>query len=92
MDRNKLDILSGTFTNLHITNKKSDIASIVDEMDKEEMNSIKLITSSPRDEYLKIRLRKKLKNNKKSITHEENLLEKKQSFPLIKSRSKSNFE
>jgi len=89
MDRNKLDILSGTFTNLHITNKKSDIASIVDEMDKEEMNSIKLITSSPRDEYLKIRLRKKLKNNKKSITHEENLLEKKQSFPLIKSRNKS---
>ena len=58
-------------------------------MDKEEMNSIKLITSSPRDEYLKIRLRKKLKNNKKSITHEENLLEKKQSFPLIKIRNKS---
>ena len=90
MDKNDQNILSGTFTNLHITNKKSNIASIVQEMDKEEMDNIKLITSSPKSEYIRGKLRKKLKNNKKSIFYEENLLDKKKIFPLIKNGKESN--
>ena len=90
MDKNDQNILSGTFTNLHITNKKSNIASIVKEMDKEEMDNIKLITSSPKSEYIKNRIRKKFKNNKKSILNELYLLDNKKSFPLIKNRRESN--
>ena len=90
MDKIDQNILTGTFSNLHITNKKSNIASIVQEMDKEEKYSIKLITSSPKNEYIKNRIRKKLKSNRKSVTFEEYLLVKKKSFPLITSRKSSN--
>ena len=90
MDKIDQNILTGTFSNLHITNKKSNIASIVQEMDKEEKYSIKLITSSPKNEYIKNRIRKKLKSNRKSVTFEECLLVKKKSFPLITSRKSSN--
>ena len=89
MNKNEQKILSGTFTNLYVTNKKSNIASIVHEMDKEEMDNIKLITSSPKSEYIKNRIRKKLKT-KNSILNEEYLLDKKKSFPLIKNRRESN--
>lgn len=84
------DFLRGTFSNLHITNKKSNIASIVEEMDKEEMHSIKLITSSPRDEYLRMKqMRRKLKNIGNAIILTNNLLPQKKSFPLIKNKNKS---
>ena len=90
MDKIDQNILAGTFSNLHITNKKSNIASIVQEMDKEEKYSIKLITSSPKNEYIKNRIRKKLRSNRKSVTFEEYLLVKKKSFPLITSRKSPN--
>ena len=90
MDKIDQNLLTGTFSNLHITNKKSNIASIVQEMDKEEKYSIKLITSSPKNEYIKNRIRKKLKSKRKSVTFEEYLLVKKKSLPLITSRKSSN--
>ena len=84
------DILRGTFSNLKVTNKQSNIASIVEEMDKEEMHSIKLITSSPRDEYLRMKqMRKKLKNIGNAIILTNNLSTNKKSFPLIKNKNKS---
>ena len=55
MKKIKFDILGGTFSNLHITNKKSNIATIVEEMDKKENHNIKLITSSPRDDFIRMR-------------------------------------
>ena len=89
MKKTKPDILGGTFSNLHIVNKKMNINSIIEEMGIEEKHSIKLITSSPRNEFLRMRiLRKKMKNNNQTITHTNNILHKKMSFPLIQKKPK----
>ena len=90
MNKIKPDILGGTFSNLHITNKKSNIASMVEEMNIEENHSIKLITSSPREEYFRMKhLRKKMKaiNQAKTLTNE--IQQKKVNFPLIEKEKQS---
>ena len=90
MNKGEFDILGGTFSNLNIINKQSNIASIVEEMDKEENNSIKLITSSPRDEYIKMRyMKRRMKNLGKSITLTNNKSPKKHSLPLLQKKNKS---
>ena len=90
MKKIKPDILGGTFSNLHIANKKVNIASIVEEMGNEENKIIKLLTSSPRNEYLRLRLLRKKKNNiHQSKTLTNNFRTKKSSFPLIQKTEKS---
>ena len=90
MKKIKPDILGGTFSNLHIANKKVNIASIVEEMGIEENKIIKLLTSSPRNEYLRLRLLRKKKNNiHQSKTLTNNFRTKKASFPLIQKKEKS---
>ena len=90
MKKIKPDILGGTFSNLHIANKKVNIASIVEEMDIEENKIIKLLTSSPRNESLRLRLLRKKKNNiHQSKTLTNNFRTKKSSFPLIQKKEKS---
>ena len=90
MKKIKPDILGGTFSNLHIANKKVNIASIVEEMGIEENKIIKLLTSSPRNEYLRLRLLRKKKNNiQQSKTLTNNFRTKKASFPLIQKKEKS---
>ena len=90
MKKIKPDILGGTFSNLHIANKKVNIASIVEEMGIEENKIIKLLTSSPRNEYLRLRLLRKKKNNiHQSKTLTNNFRTKKSSFPLIQKKEKS---
>ena len=90
MNKGEFDILGGTFSNLNIINKQSNIASIVEEMDKEENHSIKLITSSPRDEYIKMRyMKRRMKNLGKSITLTNNKSPKKHSLPLLQKKNKS---
>ena len=89
MKKIKPDILGGTFSNLHIANKKVNIASIVEEMGIEENKIIKLLTSSPRNEYLRLRLLRKKKNNiHQSKTLTNNFRTKKASFPLIQKKEK----
>ena len=89
MEKIKPDILGGTFSNLHIANKKVNIASIVEEMGIEENKIIKLLTSSPRNEYLRLRLLRKKKNNiHQSKTLTNNFRTKKASFPLIQKKEK----
>ena len=89
MKKIKPDILGGTFSNLHIANKKVNIASIVEEMGIEENRIIKLLTSSPRNEYLRLRLLRKKKNNiHQSKTLTNNFRTKKASFPLIQKKEK----
>ena len=89
MKKIKPDFLGGTFTNLHIANKKLNIKSLIEKMGIEENHSIKLITSSPRNEYLRMRLmRKKMKNINQTITLTNNILHKKMSFPLIQKNPK----
>ena len=90
MKKIKPDILGGTFSNLHIANKKVNIASIVEEMGIEENKIIKLLTSSPRNESLRLRLLRKKKNNiHQSKTLTNNFRTKKASFPLIQKKEKS---
>ena len=90
MKKIKFDILGGTFSNLHITNKKSNIATIVEEMDKKENHDIKLITSSPRDDFIRMRhLRKKFKNNAKAKSKVSELIQQGNSLPLIEKKNKS---
>lgn len=90
MKKIKPDILGGTFSNLHIANKKVNIASIVEEMGIEENKIIKLLTSSPRNESLRLRLLRKKKNNiHQSKTLTNNFRTKKSSFPLIQKKEKS---
>lgn len=90
MKKIKFDILGGTFSNLHITNKKSNIATIVEEMDKKEKHDIKLITSSPRDDFIRMRhLRKKFKNNAKAKSKVSELIQQGNSLPLIEKKNKS---
>ena len=90
MKKIKPDILGGTFSNLHIANKKVNIASIVEEMGIEENKIIKLLTSSPRNESLRLRLLRKKKNNiHQSKTLTNNFRTKKTSFPLIQKTEKS---
>lgn len=90
MSKIKPDILGGTFSKLHIVNKQSNIASIVEEMDKEENHIIKLITTSPREELLRLRhLRKKMRNITKAIAQMNNENPRKMTFPLIKKTNKS---
>ena len=90
MKKIKPDILGGTFSNLHIANKKVNIASIVEEMGIEENKIIKLLTSSPRNESLRLRLLRKKKNNiHQSKTLTNNFRTKKSSFPLIQKTEKS---
>ena len=89
MKKIKPDILGGTFSNLHIANKKVNIASIVEEMGIEENKIIKLLTSSPRNESLRLRLLRKKKNNiHQSKTLTNNFRTKKASFPLIQKKEK----
>ena len=89
MKKIKPDILGGTFSNLHIANKKVNIASIVEEMGIEENKIIKLLTSSPRNEYLRLRLLRKKKNNiHQSKTLTNDFRTKKASFPLIQKKEK----
>ena len=89
MKKIKPDILGGTFSNLHIANKKVNIASIVEEMGIEENKIIKLLTSSPRNESLRLRLLRKKKNNiQQSKTLTNNFRTKKASFPLIQKKEK----
>ena len=89
MKKIKPDILGGTFSNLHIANKKVNIASIVEEMGIEENKIIKLLTSSPRNESLRLRLLRKKKNNiHQSKTLTNNFRTKKSSFPLIQKKEK----
>ena len=89
MKKIKPDILGGTFSNLHIANKKVNIASIVEEMGIEENKIIKLLTSSPRNEYLRLRHHRKKKNNiHQSKTLTNNFRTKKASFPLIQKKEK----
>ena len=89
MKKIKPDILGGTFSNLHIANKKVNIASIVEEMGIEENKIIKLLTSTPRNEYLRLRLLRKKKNNiHQSKTLTNNFRTKKSSFPLIQKKEK----
>ena len=89
MKKIKPDILGGTFSNLHIANKKVNIASIIEEMGIEENKIIKLLTSSPRNEYLRLRLLRKKKNNiHQSKTLTNNFRTKKASFPLIQKKEK----
>ena len=86
----KPDILGGTFSNLHITNKKSNIASMVEEMNIEENHSIKLITSSPREEYFRMKhLRKKMKAINQAMTLTNEIQPKKVNFPLIEKEKQS---
>ena len=83
-------ILGGTFSNLHITNKKSNIASMVEEMNIEENHSIKLITSSPREEYFRMKhLRKKMKAINQAMTLTNEIQPKKVNFPLIEKEKQS---
>ena len=90
MKKIKPDILGGTFSNLHMSNKKLNIASIVEEMGLEENRIIKLLTSSPRNEYLRLRLLRKKKNNiNQSKTLTNNIIPKKPSFPLIQKKEKA---
>ena len=90
MKKIKPDILGGTFSNLHMSNKKLNIASIVEEMGVEENRIIKLLTSSPRNEYLRLRLLRKKKNNiNQSKTLTNNIIPKKPSFPLIQKKEKA---
>jgi len=90
MKKIKPDILGGTFSNLHMSNKKLNIASIVEEMGVEENRIIKLLTSSPRNEYLRLRLLRKKKNNiNQSKTLTNNIISKKSSFPLIQKKEKA---
>ncbi len=90
MKKIKPDILGGTFSNLHIANKKVNIASIVEEMGNEENKIIKILTSSPRNESLRLRLLRKKKNNiHQSKTLTNNFRTKKTSFPLIQKTEKS---
>ena len=90
MKKIKPDILGGTFSNLHIANKKVNIASIVEEMGIEENKIIKLLTSSPRNESLRLRLLRKKKNNiHQSKTLTNDFRTKKASFPLIQKKEKS---
>ena len=89
MKKIKPDILGGTFSNLHIANKKVNIASIVEEMGIEENKIIKLLTSSPRNESLRLRLLRKKNNNiHQSKTLTNNFRTKKSSFPLIQKKEK----
>ena len=89
MKKIKPDILGGTFSNLHIANKKVNIASIVEEMGIEENKIIKLLTSSPRNESLRLRLLRKKKNNiHQSKTLTNDFRTKKASFPLIQKKEK----
>ena len=95
MKKIKPDILGGTFSHLHIPNKSSDISSLVEEMDLEENYNIKLITSSPREDLLRMRhLRKRMKEMAKTITVINPISPIKKPFPLIqkKNKSKKNFK
>ena len=90
MNKIKLDILGGTFSNLHVTNRKSNISSIVEAMNMAENHSIKLITTSPREEYFRMKhLRKKMKNIKQAMTLTNDIESKKVNFPLIEKEKKS---
>ena len=84
MNKIKPDILGGTFSNLHVTNRKSNISSIVEAMNMAENHSIKLITTSPREEYFRMKhLRKKMKAINQAITLTNEIQPKKVNFPLI---------